>query len=219
MKTLQVKHAASLPNILDWKSKAELLMQVANQGAVNTVNWPESYPYCPEVKFYTAWAGNTFYLLFDVQEDAVQALNTGYQSPVWQDSCVEFFIQTPDPEENTYRNFEFNCIGGILASVRRSRKDYQSFSDAEMDKLVVHTSLPKQPITTPKACHWQLLAEMPFEMLGLPNKNPIGRKLRANFYKCGDETPQPHYLSWNPVETPTPDFHRPEFFGSLEMTE
>ena len=37
----------------------------------------------------------------------------------------------------------------------------------------------------------------------------------ANFYKCGDETQKPHYLSWNPVKTSKPDFHRPEYFGKL----
>ncbi|GHT48803.1 hypothetical protein AGMMS49982_00820 [Bacteroidia bacterium] len=219
MKTLQVKQIAALSGTPDWQSKAELMMQIANQGVIDAVNWPETFPYSPDVKFYIAWAANTLYLLYDVQEEAVKAVNTGYQSPVWQDSCVEFFLQTPDREENTYRNFEFNCIGGVLASVRHSRSDYQSFSDEEMRQLVVHTSLPKQPITTPKACQWQLLAEIPFALLGMPDKNPTGRKLRANFYKCGDETPKPHYLSWNPVKTLAPDFHRPEFFGALEMVE
>ena len=39
----------------------------------------------------------------------------------------------------------------------------------------------------------------------------------ANFYKCGDDTTKPHYLSWNPVKTENPDFHRPEFFGTLDF--
>ena len=33
-----------------------------------------------------------------------------------------------------------------------------------------------------------------------------------NLYKCGDDLSCPHYLSWRPVGTPAPDFHRPEFF-------
>jgi hypothetical protein len=39
--------------------------------------------------------------------------------------------------------------------------------------------------------------------------------IRANFYKCGDSTAVPHYLSWSHIATETPDFHRPEFFGEL----
>ena len=42
-----------------------------------------------------------------------------------------------------------------------------------------------------------------------------GHRAAANFYKCGDETEVPHYGAWSPVETPSPDFHRPEFFGEL----
>ncbi|MCK7480493.1 MAG: carbohydrate-binding family 9-like protein [Candidatus Moduliflexus flocculans] len=42
-----------------------------------------------------------------------------------------------------------------------------------------------------------------------------GCRSAANFYKCGDETEFPHYGAWSPVETPAPDFHRPEFFGEI----
>lgn len=42
-----------------------------------------------------------------------------------------------------------------------------------------------------------------------------GVSFRANCYKCGDKTAHPHFLAWNEVETPTPDFHRPEFFGEM----
>ncbi|MCF0172470.1 MAG: hypothetical protein HUJ91_01855, partial [Bacteroidales bacterium] len=26
-----------------------------------------------------------------------------------------------------------------------------------------------------------------------------------------------HFLSWNPIGTPTPDFHCPEYFGTIEF--
>ena len=42
-----------------------------------------------------------------------------------------------------------------------------------------------------------------------------GVEIRANCYKCGDLTPKPHYLSWNPVVNPTPDFHRSCDFGAM----
>jgi hypothetical protein len=38
---------------------------------------------------------------------------------------------------------------------------------------------------------------------------------RANFYKCGDKTSHPHWLTWNPVDKPRPDFHLPQYFGTL----
>ena len=39
--------------------------------------------------------------------------------------------------------------------------------------------------------------------------------MKANFYKCGDRLKQQHYLSWNPIDLPRPNFHCPEFFGEL----
>ena len=35
-----------------------------------------------------------------------------------------------------------------------------------------------------------------------------------NLYKCGDNLSHPHFLSWQPIDTPQPDFHRPEFFAA-----
>ncbi|MBP5277596.1 MAG: hypothetical protein J6Z18_03800, partial [Prevotella sp.] len=46
-------------------------------------------------------------------------------------------------------------------------------------------------------------------------KDISGMSFRANFYKCGDLLPKPHFLSWNAVEIPQPDFHRPDQFGKV----
>ena len=42
-----------------------------------------------------------------------------------------------------------------------------------------------------------------------------GKKMHANFYKCGDNLPNPHFLSWNKIEFPRPNFHLQEFFGEV----
>ncbi len=42
-----------------------------------------------------------------------------------------------------------------------------------------------------------------------------GFTLHGNFYKCGDLTSEPHYLSWAPVTFEHPNFHLPAFFGNL----
>jgi hypothetical protein len=67
---------------------------------------------------------------------------------------------------------------------------------------------------------WQVTAEMPLKLLkkllgcdSLPFGG--GYTFKGNFYKCGDETAVAHYGMWNYVGTETPDFHRPEFFGTL----
>jgi hypothetical protein len=63
---------------------------------------------------------------------------------------------------------------------------------------------------------WELFIFIPLEVLYLDQFTTLkGKSLDANFYKCGDRLAKPHYLCWNPIEIRTPDFHRPEFFGTL----
>ena len=48
-------------------------------------------------------------------------------------------------------------------------------------------------------------------------KSGDGLKVKGNVYKCGDMLPHPHFLSFFPIDLPKPDFHRPDFFGSVEF--
>ena len=63
-----------------------------------------------------------------------------------------------------------------------------------------------------------LFYRVPFAFLRLffPGFDPKpGDAIRANCFKCGDLTEVEHYFSWNPVDSPTPNFHRPEDFGRM----
>ena len=73
---------------------------------------------------------------------------------------------------------------------------------------------------TKEICHLtKSCLEIPAETpKGLWNLKLVpGGVLYANFYKCGDDTPQPHFISWSPIDLPKPDFHAPQFFGVLEL--
>ncbi len=53
------------------------------------------------------------------------------------------------------------------------------------------------------------------DMLGIEYRHGTPVVMAGNLNKCASATSAPHYLSWNPIDTPTPDFHRPEFFGKI----
>ena len=61
---------------------------------------------------------------------------------------------------------------------------------------------------------WELTVKIPLNLMGLDPEN-LPDKIRANFYKCADDTDSMHFVSWSPIETENPDFHRPDFFGEL----
>jgi hypothetical protein len=124
---------------------------------------------------------------------------------------VEFFVREPQAEH--YYNFEMNCIGTALAARRLSRSEKEYLSEEMMQKVVLRTSLPTG-VPYEGSGSWSIEAEIPFEVIGIQG---VPSRLEGNLYKCGDKTAVPHYVSWSPIETPSPDFHRPEFFGEIEF--
>lgn len=180
--------------------------------AISCVNWQE-YPYAPEVVFRLAWSDKALALMFEVKEEHVRAVAMEDNGKVWEDSCVEFFVGNPVGEG--YFNFEMNCIGTVLAAKRTSRHDASHFPQEKMTKIRRISSLEHIPTDSRnKGQQWWAVEVIPFDLIGL-DKAP--EKLRANFYKCGDHCDTPHFLSWAPIETPQPDFHRPEFFQETEL--
>jgi len=144
----------------------------------------------------------------------LKAVYSTDQSPVHEDSCVEFFCRLP--ENDFYTNFEFNCIGTCSASKRRARKtEVVPFNVSEMQTIKRFPSIGTKSFNELQGIfEWELTVEIPFKLIGIDPLN-LPEKLWANFYKCADATDSPHYVSWNPVKTEKPDFHQPEFFGEL----
>ena len=65
---------------------------------------------------------------------------------------------------------------------------------------------------------WEVALVIPYSVFFKHQLDSLdGKTIKANFYKCGDELRTPHFLSWNPINIEKPDFHRPDFFGMLEM--
>lgn len=215
MKVHKVNYLAGLDQATI-KEAASLTGGMDNLEQIDTVNWPDSYSVRPDARFNIARSSKAFFIHFVVNEKQIKAIYSKDQDPVWQDSCVEFFCQVPGSK--TYFNFEFNCIGTCLATERKSRtEDVNPLSVEKMSQIKRYASLGNEPFEEKKGnFDWTLTVEIPFSLLGIDPDN-LPASIKANFYKCGDETSVPHYVSWNPIEVESPDFHRPEFFGELKF--
>lgn len=176
------------------------------------VPWKKDFPYCPAVTLHIAHTADALLLQYDVEEDNVKAVCVSSNGPVWEDSCVEFFVK--DPDSRYYYNFETSCIGVGLAGKRVSRQEFTHFAPEEMAQVKRRASMPCEPVEAAGETQWSVELEIPFAVLDCPAKPAA---LLANMYKCGDKTATPHFLSWSPVLTPVPDFHRPEYFGKLTL--
>lgn len=183
-------------------------------GSISHVNWPEVAPYAPEVKFRIAHTGNAILLEYKVKEESVRALADADNGPVWEDSCVEFFIAfRPD----NYYNIECNCAGTLLCGAGEGRANRTHAPASLLSSALRHSSLPGSVFDTTTAPEeWTIALVIPVEIFFLDNITDLsGITARGNFYKCGDMLPKPHFLSWNAVDVPAPDFHRPDQFGEL----
>lgn len=179
---------------------------------VDCVNWPEAFPYAPLCGGRIARTQDALVVDFRVSGLDLRARNTEDNGRQWEDSCVEVFIQ--DPEDGNYYNFEINALGKVLACTGPDRHNRIPRPAEEMEQILRFTQMEGGPLEQEGIHTWRVGVVIPFRLLGIdPERLP--RSIRANFYKCGDKTAHPHFLSWSPVETPKPDFHRPEFFGEL----
>ncbi len=170
-----------------------------------------AFPYSPKVDFSIAHSGDYVYLKYFVAEKHLRAVNTEINSPVYEDSCVEFFISFDD---TGYYNFECNSLGTFLVYFGKDLATRKPLSTETIEKIQTFTTFQRN--VNDKSVNWTITWAIPISTfsnhLDLSLK---GKASRANFYKCGDKLPEPHYISWSNITTEKPDFHRPEYFGEV----
>lgn len=178
---------------------------------INRAPWPD-YAYQPDVAFAIAYGADCIAIQYEVKEQEIKAIYTQPNDPVYKDSCVEFFVSF---DEKGYYNFEFNCLGTCLAAFGANRSERNFLPIDRIQKIKALSHLYRNG-EEDKMMQWQLTLLLPFGIFihhsGIDLKN---KTARANFYKCGDELTQPHYLCWNNILSPQPNFHLPQFFGEI----
>jgi hypothetical protein len=214
MKNLQVIKIETNERIT-LKNVSLLLDNLTDVNKLDCINWKD-FPYKPRVEFRIGHANDLILLKFNVTENALVACETKINGKVYLDSCVEFFISL---DGVNYYNFEFNCIGTPHVAWGNGRQNRQHLPEETVRRIQLRASLGKDPIPVQTGhFSWELCALIPLDCFCHdPGISFEGLSGDANFYKCGDDLPEPHFVTWNPVATPQPDFHRPEFFGKIDF--
>jgi hypothetical protein len=177
------------------------------------LNWP-LFPYQPAAAFALAYQEDFIFLKYYVSEIDIKTTYLVSNEPVYRDSCVEFFIAIGEDEK--YYNFEFNCIGTCLAAYGANRLEREFLSKSLIQKIQHRSSFKLKD----GLVNWGLTLVIPIEVFCHHSLKTLkGLTGKANFYKCGDDLPVPHFLSWNPIKTEEPDFHQPGFFGDILFNE
>lgn len=216
MQTIEVRRLNSESTMPPMAEVTARLDELGEGHAIGTVNW-ESFSYRPEVKFNIAYGDSEIYIKYYVREAHTKAEKSRTNEMVCEDSCVEFFVSPA--ADGIYYNFEFNPIGTALMGSGHGRHDSARADAAVVDGIRRLTTMGHEPFAEISGdIHWSLTLAIPLTTFFHHKVDSLaGRSFRANFYKCGDKLSNPHFVTWNPVGTEKPDYHRPEYFGLLKF--
>jgi hypothetical protein len=216
MQTIEVRRLNSERTVPPMAEVSARLDELGEGHTIGTVNW-ESFSYRPEVKFNIAYGDSEIFIKYYVREAHTKAEKSRTNEMVCEDSCVEFFVSPS--EDGIYYNFEFNPIGTALMGSGHGRHDSARADAAVVDGIRRLTTMGNEPFSEISGdIRWSLTLAIPFSVFFHHKVASLaGTNFRANFYKCGDKLTNPHFVTWNPVGTEKPDYHRPEFFGTLKF--
>jgi hypothetical protein len=170
--------------------------------------------YQPQAAFTMAYSNQYIYLKYYVTEDVVKAEHSKLNDPVFEDSCVEFFIAFDNDE--SYYNLEFNCMGNSRVQYG-AFKTGRAFIPANLLSSIKHQTLIKS--NPAGSITWELTLCIPKKVFSYhPALSFQQSTAKVNFYKCGDGLPQPHFLCWNNIESVVPEFHLSRFFKEITFS-
>jgi Carbohydrate-binding family 9 len=170
----------------------------------------------PETEVKMCYDTGSLYIIFLVQDRYVRSVTTQLGGPVWKDAAVEFFFCTDTSRPDRYFNLEINCGGTPLlgyGTVRPAAEDIHLIRIAHSLPQVVDPEMAG-PIS------WTIECQIPLAMLakyaGI-TKPAKGVSWKANFCKIAENNTNPHHMTWSPIDDPHPNFHMPQYFGSLQF--
>lgn len=179
-------------------------------------------PFKPTVEAKMMYDNDNVYVIFQVKDRFVRSLVQEYNGNVSGDSCVEFFFAPDTNLPLSYFNLEINAGGTPLIFYIKHpypATPYVKLQASEIEEIEIAHSLPSKvdpEITEPVT--WTIEYRIPLSMLAKfsnVSKPAPGVIWKANFYKTGSRTSNPNYITWNFVDNPRPNFHLPQFFGTL----
>lgn len=194
MNTYTIKKVTQAPTEEDWN--------LANVAHLNLRPWEMDYHFNSSAKLL--YSDEAIYVRMESDEMPVVAKQTERNSLVCTDSCLEFFFR-PNINNDLYINIEINALGTLFTGVGTCRQDRVCCAD-NADQFDIKPELC--------ASGWKISYKIPFDFIR-KYAGECTSSMKGNFYKCGNDTGHKHYGAWNMIETPKPDYHRPEYFGEL----
>lgn len=165
------------------------------------------------------------YVHFDVNESQPLTTALVQQEPmlmVCQDSAVELFLAFPDDEFDSnftpmiekclYLNIEINSQGVCYAKHGHSRKNRTAFTKEQIESLHIKTQRSDSS--------WSVDFVVPRSLIkGLTKYDAFSPEhtFALNLYKISESKDIEHYIAFNKIDVPEPNFHLPQYFALCQI--
>jgi len=159
----------------------------------------------------------TLFIQFIAQDNYSYAKQTELNNmQVCEDSCVEFFFSPSGILGSSYVNLEVNCCGTLHLAYGTGRESRQFISLEAASLIQCKTSIASPvKFESENDKEWTVEIALPFAAIEKMTGESVNKeKWFANVYRCGGRT-EPQYAVWHDIDSPEPDYHRPEKFAEL----
>lgn len=174
----------------------------------------------PVAKAKMMYDDGNLYLIFHVDDRYVRLQTSSFNGKVFEDACVEFFFSPDSNLPLSYFNLEMNAGGKALMEYHHDSKTTRLTAE-DFEKVEIAHSMPEKldhEITEPVT--WTVEYRLPLAMLkkfSNVSQPAKGTVWKANFFKTSSKNSNPHYITWSFVDNKTPQFHLPQYFGTLNF--
>jgi Carbohydrate-binding family 9 len=157
-----------------------------------------------------AWCAASIYLRFRCRFRDLRVFEdsepNGRRDRLWERDVAEVFLQPDRFGEKYYKEFEVSPNGQWLDL------------DITPQGLSHITSGMRSTVKVTEAdCIWTADLAIPIAAL-TPRFDPA-QDWRVNFFRCEGVDPKRFYSAWQPTDSPQPDFHVPDKFGTLRFVD
>lgn len=181
---------------------------------MNSYHWETSSPYRPRTFFKIGIVDGTIAVWLKCYEKSPRAVYFNRDEPVYKDSCLEFFV-APVEDRTEYINIESNSNGAFLCEFGSGKNDRRFVKDFSKSSPHVESFYGDDENGSYWGVAVVLTKQFICEVYGIAENELHFNKIKANFYKCGDECKKTHYIAFSPVTTLPPGFHNPKCFAEF----
>jgi hypothetical protein len=156
-----------------------------------------------------------FYVRYDCDDTDIWGKSTARDSAIYDEEVVELFIAPGDAHPTYYYEFEVSPLGTLLDLDVHSPNLERSTLQGNFAWNC--PGLQWSAERNDAAHHWRAYLVVPWHSIGATGTT-LPPTWRANFYRI--DRPRghaPEFSCWSPTMSEPADYHRPAYFGHLQL--